>query len=83
MFDFISLAIFDAGEFLRMLIDNESYLYIFVFTFMVVESSFIPFPSELVVPPAVYLALQDNSSMNVYIIIILASLGALIGAYIN
>jgi len=83
MFDFISLAIFDAGEFLRMLIDNESYLYIFVFTFMVVESSFIPFPSELVVPPAVYLALQDNSSMNVYIIIILASLGALTGAYIN
>ncbi len=34
-------------------VDNANYL--FVFLFMVVESSFIPFPSEVVVPPAAYL----------------------------
>ena len=83
MLDFIPLAIIDAGEFLSLLIDNVNYLYLFVFIFMVIESSFIPFPSELVVPPAIYLALQDNISMNPYLIIILATLGALVGAYIN
>lgn len=83
MIDFIPLALFDAGKILELLIDNVSYLYLFVFLFMAIESSFIPFPSELVVPPAVYLALQDNISMNVYLIITLATLGALVGAYIN
>ena len=83
MIDFIPLALFDAGKILEFLIDNVSYLYLFVFLFMAIESSFIPFPSELVVPPAVYLALQDNISMNVYLIITLATLGALVGAYIN
>lgn len=83
MLDFIPLAIIDAGEFLSLLIDNVNYLYLFVFIFMVIESSFIPFPSELVVPPAIYLALQDNISMNPYLIIILATLGALVGAYVN
>lgn len=83
MIDFIPLALFDAGKILELLIDNVSYLYLLVFLFMAIESSFIPFPSELVVPPAVYLALQDNISMNVYLIITLATLGALVGAYIN
>lgn len=83
MLDFIPLAIFDAREFLTILIDNVNYLYLFVFLFMIVESSFIPFPSELVVPPAIYLALQNDTSMNIYFIIFLATLGALIGAYVN
>ena len=83
MLDFIPLAIINAGELLSILIDNVNYLYLLVFLFMVIESSFIPFPSELVVPPAIYLALQDNISMNPYLIIILATLGALVGAYIN
>ena len=43
----------------------------------------MPFPSELVVPPAAYLALQDGASMNIYLITIFATLGALVGAYIN
>ena len=83
MLDIIPLAIFDAKELLTLLIDNVNYLYLFVFVFMVIESSFIPFPSELVVPPAIYLALQDNISMNPYLIILLATVGALVGAYIN
>ena len=81
MLEFIPLAIFDAGAFFEWFIDNANYL--FVFIFMVIESSFIPFPSELVVPPAAYLALQEGSNMNIYLVILFASLGALVGAYIN
>lgn len=81
MLDFIPLAIFDAGEFFKWFVENANYL--FVFIFMVIESSFIPFPSELVVPPAAYLALQDGSSMNIYLITLFATLGALVGAYVN
>ena len=81
MLDFIPLAIFDAGEFFKWFVENANYL--FVFIFMVIESSFMPFPSELVVPPAAYLALQDGASMNIYLITIFATLGALVGAYIN
>lgn len=81
MLEFITLAIFDAGAFFEWFIDNANYL--FVFIFMVIESSFIPFPSELVVPPAAYIALQEGSNMNIYMVILFASLGALVGAYIN
>lgn len=58
---------------------------------MAVESSFIPFPSEVVVPPAAYVAGDEESPLhatdsypiNVLIIILFASLGAMIGAIIN
>ena len=50
---------------------------------MAIESSFIPFPSELVVPPAAYKALQPGSGLNIALIVFFATLGALIGAYIN
>ena len=50
---------------------------------MIIESSFIPFPSELVVPPAAYLAMQQGSSMNIYMVVVVATLGALVGALIN
>ena len=50
---------------------------------MAVESSFIPFPSELVVPPAAYKALQPGSSLSIFLIVLFASIGALIGAFIN
>lgn len=81
MLDLIPLAIFDAGEFFKWFVENANYL--FVFIFMVIESSFIPFPSELVVPPAAYLALQEGSSMNIYFVALFATIGALVGAYIN
>ena len=50
---------------------------------MAIESSFIPFPSELVVPPAAYKALQPGSGLSIVLIVLFASLGALVGAYIN
>ncbi len=48
---------------------------------MAVESSFIPFPSEIIIPPAAYLASQGK--MNIWLIIIIGVLGSLLGAMIN
>lgn len=81
MLDMIPLAIFDASTFFQWFVDNANY--IFVFVFMVIESSFIPFPSEVVVPPAAYLACQDGNPMNIYVVVLMATAGALVGAIIN
>ena len=53
--------------------------------FMAVESSFIPFPSEAVVPPAAWKATVsgDMNDMNIVLVVLFATLGALIGAFIN
>ncbi len=48
---------------------------------MTIESSFIPFPSETVVPPAAYLAAAGD--MNVVLVVLSATAGALVGALIN
>lgn len=77
-------AIFDAQEFFKWFVENASYL--FVFVFMVIESSFIPFPSEVIVPPAAYLACTNTGAggdMNIYMVVVVATLGALVGAFIN
>lgn len=50
--------------------------------FMAVESSFIPFPSEAVVPPAAWKA-TVSSDMNIVLVVFFATLGALIGAFVN
>jgi membrane protein DedA with SNARE-associated domain len=50
---------------------------------MAIESSFIPFPSEVVVPPAAWLAADASSGLNVYLVVVAATAGALIGAFVN
>jgi membrane protein DedA with SNARE-associated domain len=49
---------------------------------MTIESSFIPFPSEIVVPPAAYKA-TVNDEMNIYLVVVFATVGANIGSLIN
>lgn len=48
---------------------------------MTIESSFIPFPSELVIPPAAYLAAKGQ--MNLYGVIGAGVVGSLFGAIVN
>lgn len=84
MLELIPLAIFDAQEFVAWFVDNATY--IFVFLFMTLESSFIPFPSEVVVPPAAYVActgIGAGAGMNIWLVVVFATLGALAGAFIN
>lgn len=59
--------------------DNMNYFTITLL--MAIESSFIPLPSELVVPPAAYKAAQGE--LNIYLVVIFATIGALIGALFN
>ncbi len=49
---------------------------------MTIESSFIPFPSEIVVPPAAYRA-ATSPDMNVFLVVLFATIGADLGAIIN
>ncbi len=48
---------------------------------MAIESSFIPFPSEIVVPPAAYKAACGD--LNIYLVVLFSTMGALIGAIFN
>lgn len=91
--DLITCSIFDAATLFQWVVENASYL--LVFLLMAVESSFIPFPSEVVVPPAAFLAAQSVrqlqyhgttiqvADMNVYIIVLVATAGAIVGALVN
>ena len=77
----LPLALFDAAEFFGWFVENANYLLVFVF--MMIESSFIPFPSEVVVPPAAYLAAQPGHDMNVAGVVLAATAGAVAGAMVN
>lgn len=61
------------------LLSNLNYTTIFIL--MMVESTVIPFPSEVVVPPAAYQAAAGN--LNIWLVILFATLGAVAGAIIN
>ena len=61
-------------------LDNLNYGWIILF--MAIESSFIPFPSEVVIIPAAYMAAEEGK-MSYFMIVVCGTLGALIGAFIN
>jgi len=70
-------------EFIQMLLDwymaNLNYFTIAIL--MAIESSFIPFPSEVVIPFAAYKAAEG--SLNFWAVILSGTAGALLGAFIN
>lgn len=61
------------------LLDNLNYGTILLL--MLIESTFIPFPSEVVVPPAAYNAAAGE--LNVFLVVLFATIGADLGAAIN
>lgn len=61
-------------------LDNLNYFWIIVF--MTIESSFIPFPSEVVMIPAAYMAAAEGQ-MSIPMIITCGTIGALFGALTN
>ena len=63
------------------ILDNLNYWVVTLF--MAIESSFVPFPSEVVVPPAAWKAMDPDSGMSFILVIVFATIGANIGALIN
>lgn len=57
--------------------------YAMIIVFMTIESSFIPFPSEVVVPPAAYYASIEGGQMNLAMVVVCATVGAILGALVN
>lgn len=79
----VTLAIFNPAEIINSFFDAAPIaIYLMVFGLMVVESSFIPFPSEVIVPPAAYLAATSHE-VNIVAVVAIATAGALGGALIN
>ncbi len=77
------LAIFDPAGIMNTFLSADAMtVYLLVFAFMVIESSFIPFPSEVIVPPAAYLACTSHE-VNIVAVVALATAGAIVGALIN
>lgn len=71
----------ESVAFIQWCLDNLNYWTIALL--MAIESSFIPFPSEVVVPPAAYKAAIPGSDLNVMLVVLSATGGAMIGSMIN
>ena len=80
-------------DFIASHLDNAMQLapvwgFILIFVFMTVESSFIPFPSEVVMIPAGFLAYRGLLSTHVpaldlVLAVVIGLAGSMLGAYIN
>ncbi len=68
------------GAFIQWCLDHLNYWTVTLL--MTIESSFIPFPSEVIVPPAAYRA-ASTGEMSLPVILLCATLGAVLGALIN
>lgn len=71
----------NSAELFLWILDNLNYWVVTLF--MAIESSFVPFPSEVVVPPAAWKAMDPASGLNFVLVIVFATVGADIGALIN
>ena len=71
----------ESFAFIQWCLDNLNYWTVTLL--MTIESSFIPFPSEVVVPPAAWLAATGSTDLNVYLVVLFATLGACLGALVN
>ncbi len=74
------LYLMDSAELFRWVLENLNYWVVTLF--MAIESSFIPFPSEVIVPPAAWKAMTTEG-MNIFLVVVFATLGADIGAIVN
>lgn len=70
----------ESVEFIQWCLEHLNYWTVMLL--MAIESSFIPFPSEIVVPPAAYMV-AEKGNMNLALLILFATIGANIGALIN
>lgn len=70
----------ESVAFIQWCLDHLNYWTITIL--MAIESSFIPFPSEVVIPPAAYKS-AVNEELNIYLVALFATVGANIGALIN
>lgn len=70
-------------DFIKYLINlyMENINYPAVLFLMTLESTFIPVPSELVVPPAAWKAAQGD--LNIFLVVLFSTIGCVLGALIN
>ena len=66
-------------DFITPLLEQLNYLTVMLLMF--IESTFIPFPSEVVVPPAAYNAAAGE--LNIFLVVLFATIGADLGASVN
>lgn len=69
-----------SAELIKWILENLNYWVVTLF--MTIESSFIPFPSEVIVPPAAWKSMTDES-MNIFLVVLFATAGADLGALLN
>jgi membrane protein DedA with SNARE-associated domain len=55
--------------------------YVTIFLLMALESTFVPLPSEIVIPPAAWKAASGD--LNVFLVVLFATAGAIVGASFN
>ena len=60
----------ETAELFRWVLENLNYWVVTLF--MAIESSFVPFPSEVVVPPAAWKAMADDS-LNIFLVVVFAT----------